>query len=313
MSATTNEPTIKGSEILKKLQYDPDYDEVYQKFRHRALKTHVKKGEFPKPLYTNDDDNDLIFSYKEVLEHLGVEDLNEPFLTLEEMAEHLNAKIGNVNNWAMRGKIPSHRLTSGKGSPYYFRASEVEAAMQSQVTFDSVWSNMFVKHIVMRDVFALLLEFARIPDDSKQILQDILIDNKTVTQISLEQTITKEGARQRFMAAIDLLYKGLTQISETFSPFANTSLKTILELATKQLKADGGPELLLNVEIPKLIEESDLSNRAKNILRTKGIVFIKDLINVKESNLVKTQNCGASTVAEIKEFAKENNIFISWI
>ncbi len=58
---------------------------------------------------------------------------NEPLVTPEQLSEHLQISVRDVNELARLGKIPAHEIpsTTGKRPRRRFRISEVEQFLKS--------------------------------------------------------------------------------------------------------------------------------------------------------------------------------------
>jgi excisionase family DNA binding protein len=52
-------------------------------------------------------------------------------LTARELAEQLGVSAGTIVDWAEAGRLPGFRLGGSKGGRLRFRASEVEAVVES--------------------------------------------------------------------------------------------------------------------------------------------------------------------------------------
>ena len=73
------------------------------------------------------------------------------------------------------------------------------------------------------------------------------------------------------------------------------------EEPTKEKAADSVPELAFNPALLKKVDELELSVRSANCLKNDNIVYIGDLIQKTEAEMLRTPNFGRKSLNEIKE------------
>jgi DNA-directed RNA polymerase subunit alpha len=73
------------------------------------------------------------------------------------------------------------------------------------------------------------------------------------------------------------------------------------EEPTKEKAADAVPELAFNPALLKKVDELELSVRSANCLKNDNIVYIGDLIQKTEAEMLRTPNFGRKSLNEIKE------------
>jgi DNA-directed RNA polymerase subunit alpha len=73
------------------------------------------------------------------------------------------------------------------------------------------------------------------------------------------------------------------------------------EEPSKEKSQDSVPELAFNPALLKKIDELELSVRSANCLRNENIVFVGDLIQKTEADMLRTPNFGRKSLNEIKE------------
>ncbi|MBL8598258.1 MAG: DNA-directed RNA polymerase subunit alpha, partial [Devosia sp.] len=73
------------------------------------------------------------------------------------------------------------------------------------------------------------------------------------------------------------------------------------EEPTKEKAQDSVPELAFNPALLKKVDELELSVRSANCLKNDNIVYIGDLIQKTEAEMLRTPNFGRKSLNEIKE------------
>src|SRR5690606_36527271 len=73
------------------------------------------------------------------------------------------------------------------------------------------------------------------------------------------------------------------------------------EEPTKEKSEDAAPELAFNPALLKKVDELELSVRSANCLKNDNIVYIGDLIQKSEAEMLRTPNFGRKSLNEIKE------------
>ena len=73
------------------------------------------------------------------------------------------------------------------------------------------------------------------------------------------------------------------------------------EEPTKEKAQDAVPELAFNPALLKKVDELELSVRSANCLKNDNIVYIGDLIQKTEAEMLRTPNFGRKSLNEIKE------------
>jgi DNA-directed RNA polymerase subunit alpha len=69
----------------------------------------------------------------------------------------------------------------------------------------------------------------------------------------------------------------------------------------KEVREERAPELEFNAALLKKVDELELSVRSANCLKNDNIVYIGDLIQKTEAEMLRTPNFGRKSLNEIKE------------
>jgi DNA-directed RNA polymerase subunit alpha len=92
---------------------------------------------------------------------------------------------------------------------------------------------------------------------------------------------------------------GLIPVDSLYSPVKKVSYK--VEEPTKAVEETRHPELAFNAALLKKVDELELSVRSANCLKNDNIVYIGDLIQKTEAEMLRTPNFGRKSLNEIKE------------
>jgi DNA-directed RNA polymerase subunit alpha len=79
------------------------------------------------------------------------------------------------------------------------------------------------------------------------------------------------------------------------------SIFVSFEEPKKEVPAEAAPELAFNPALLKKVDELELSVRSANCLKNDNIVYIGDLIQKTEAEMLRTPNFGRKSLNEIKE------------
>ena len=84
-------------------------------------------------------------------------------------------------------------------------------------------------------------------------------------------------------------------VQDQLSVFVN------FEEPKKEMPFERQPELVFNAALLKKVDELELSVRSANCLKNDNIVYIGDLIQKTEAEMLRTPNFGRKSLNEIKE------------
>ncbi|HOV05392.1 MAG TPA: DNA-directed RNA polymerase subunit alpha C-terminal domain-containing protein, partial [Kaistiaceae bacterium] len=113
----------------------------------------------------------------------------------------------------------------------------------------------------------------------------VLDYDKLTLQIETDGSITPEDS-VAYAARI---------LQDQLSIFVN------FEEPEKEVAAEQAPELAFNPALLKKVDELELSVRSANCLKNDNIVYIGDLIQKTEAEMLRTPNFGRKSLNEIKE------------
>lgn len=98
----------------------------------------------------------------------------------------------------------------------------------------------------------------------------------------------------------DAIRKAATILNHQLSAFA--------ELKDKSVSAEENEKVKINPILFKLVDDLELTVRAANCLKSENILYIGDLVQRHESDLLKTPNLGRKSLAEIKSILSEHGL-----
>ena len=82
----------------------------------------------------------------------------------------------------------------------------------------------------------------------------------------------------------------------------------LIDIKTVQLNAGGGPKF--NKNLLKRVEELELSVRSMNCLKNDNIIYIGDLVQKTEPEMLRTPNFGRKSLNEIKEVLSTMSLYL---
>lgn len=88
----------------------------------------------------------------------------------------------------------------------------------------------------------------------------------------------------------------------------NHQLSAFTELRDKNVSAEESEKIKINPILFKLVDELELTVRAANCLKSENVLYIGDLVQRQESDLLKTPNLGRKSLAEIKSILQEHGL-----
>ncbi len=80
----------------------------------------------------------------------------------------------------------------------------------------------------------------------------------------------------------------------------------------REVAEDSVPELAFNPALLKKVDELELSVRSANCLKNDNIVYIGDLIQKTEAEMLRTPNFGRKSLNEIKEVLAQMGLHLAW-
>lgn len=122
--------------------------------------------------------------------------------------------------------------------------------------------------------------------------------DKLILEVETDGTVTPEDA-------IGISAKILQDQLSVFVNFAHTELKNDKQEEKQKLSFD--PVLL------KRVEELELSVRSANCLKNDNIIYIGDLVQKTEAEMLKTPNFGRKSLNEIKQILNELNLTLGMV
>lgn len=120
------------------------------------------------------------------------------------------------------------------------------------------------------------------------------VDDARVGQVTDYDKLTLEIETNGVVSPEDAVAFAARILQDQFTPFINFE-EVEEEAAPKEEELDFNPNLLMKVE------ELELSVRSANCLKNDNIVYIGDLVQKSESEMLKTPNFGRKSLNEIKE------------
>ena len=295
-----------------------DCDEVKRILGVSDLRTFMSTENFPKPFFNEDK---LVFDKELINKYFNVDNIDEPFLSIEDAANYLELTVPRLAHLALRSRIPSYRLKHVKGSGYLFRKSELEKFREVKISGDTEFANYYIANQLVKDMLFLFLQkfYAVSPEDRGfEIMSKYLFDSATLEDIGQYYDISRERVRQIVQENVNKIKHYDFCNEQDYMSLQKKVAQQELEI-THLRKVSGVGSL--NEEANKIIDifssllstkllDCDLSVRATNSLYNGNIITVYDLLPSCRKNflgLKKLKNMGKTTINELREFIKEKD------
>lgn len=143
----------------------------------------------------------------------------------------------------------------------------------------------------------------RLPDVRRSALWRHRNSDQASVEVRLDAKIVLNGD---YLLRVDLNREEVAHLF--FLLCADCSLEDLMELweHARSLQEDGPlPRLPFNPVMLKKVDELDLSVRSSNCLKNDNIVYVGDLVQRGEAELLRTPNFGRKSTTEIKEALRQ--------
>lgn len=153
-----------------------------------------------------------------------------------------------------------------------------------------------------------------------EVLIAVFYDNLTFAQIGVKRQLTRGRIKQIYTNALRRILKGLDETDQLIKQIhklleRNAALEKML-VTYIESEIDSAKEHLLKnmpeatqVILRERIENTELSNRAKNSLSFGGIETVLQLVDLDLKGLLSIRNMGKRTAEEIQSFMQKNNLY----
>ena len=299
-----NEKAVTGNFLKEKLLIKSD----------RTIESLVIGGSLPTPVKETEN-SDLLFDKEAVLEKLGVKSLEEEFINTETVAKILDVDVSTVQSFARKGLIPSYRLKNVKGSHILYLPSEIEAAKQYTIEWNSSFANYFGIRESIKLIFSKLLddEQSLLTQRETDILRLVLLEDKKPEEIAEKFTLTTSRIRHIFQNSIKRLSVKLNNLGEKLSlSYSLQEEVNALKSKLGEYEEEQNKMTVLPLKIKKTLSVNlksfNLSARTINILDNADIETVADLARMKRTDFLKFRNAGKKSVDELEELLKDNGL-----
>jgi predicted DNA-binding protein YlxM (UPF0122 family) len=273
---------------------------------------------------------------QEIIDALGVDDLSEPFLDINQAAKFLNCSRVYLHDRASRGFVPYYQFESKKGSPFLFRKSQLMKMYSLKLDFDYKLIENYVKFKPFLNLLRLYMNSSVIKksltEQKLEIFNAYYFENKTFDDIRKKYNFTRQGVQSILQKTNSQLLDRLSQINNFLAIKENELV--VKKLKTQNIKLKHTIRILreecvcgkmketqesgvdyshkaLKMLDKKLID-CNLSVRALGCLKSAGIETVEQLIEYDLKELLKFRNFGERSLKEIKAFLKENDLKLNY-
>jgi RNA polymerase sigma factor (sigma-70 family) len=292
-----------------------------------AIHYNNRVGNLPKPISKSKNvGTEFLYSKIEVAQALGLDNLDEPFLTMDEAVKFLHMAPSNIKELCRNKFVPLPYYTLGgdirTGSRYYFRQSELEAYLKQDKLGlikqhpggcrgrgNSNYKLNFLLNVLQR-----ALENSNLSQRESEVLKMAMIDNQSLEEIGEKFNLSRERVRQILEKARHRLLrrlsatKNLEAIIQDLRLTNGSLTKTIKDLEGKLNLPPSLPPTSTDRLLATPIDELELSVRAHNCLKAANIKTLGELAQLQEYELLKFRNFGRKALNELSYLLEEHNL-----
>ncbi len=149
----------------------------------------------------------------------------------------------------------------------------------------------------------------------RQVLKDVLVDNKSYQEVARlrgqnaqRQEFIFTRAFEKLVHAIDETHSSILahrKLEEELEK-VNSELEMLKEKISRQNKLTPKQKQLLDTSIDRL----DLSARTQNVCSRNEIMVLSDLVKLTRREFMALRNCGEASVAEVEKIFRKHGL--SW-
>jgi DNA-directed RNA polymerase subunit alpha len=129
-------------------------------------------------------------------------------------------------------------------------------------------------------------------------------ENARVGQITNYDRLVMEVETNGVIRPEDAVAYAARILQDQLKPFIN------FDEPEEEEKEDAAPELPFNRNLLRKVDELELSVRSANCLKNDNIVYIGDLVQKTEAEMLRTPNFGRKSLNEIKEVLAQMGIHL---
>ncbi len=180
----------------------------------RTFDDYVKRGFFKQLVISNN----IVYDVENICERLGIENLNEPMLTSEQVAKMLGCSNGTIIQRAKNGLLPCYKFANGRKRRIYFLKRQIDEYKKIHVEFQYDIVNRAYKLIFYRAIILTLLETEtftnKFTETEAEITRNYFIDNQTMQTIGDKFRFSKQRANEVIETACNKLLNNVIEVKE---------------------------------------------------------------------------------------------------
>lgn len=290
----------------------------------RTIDAYIKRGVFKQvgdaPKF--DPFDFALFDRQHICNILGLKTLpDEPFLTTEEAIEIIGLpkeyKSGLIRAYCRRHKIPFYILENAKGTKTYFLRSELESSVEYKLKWGSEFPDLVAKNHFLTEIFKVIMRYdfsSSLKEKQKLIIEEVIFNRKTISQISKELNVSHENCRtsfydgcKRMFYQISMLNFNLSRLSELSQENIKLQLENnILIERLSEFTKESTPIEKQNIEnLSQTFNDDNLSVRTAKLLNRMEVKTLYDLSLFTRSEVEKYRNVGKKTINGLESLLKQ--------
>jgi len=300
--------------------------ELMQLLKHSkaTIDRHIKAGHLPRPI----SDNQYLFRRQDIAKKIGVDDLDEEFILIEEAAEILGFGVAILRSMchSKHWPVPHYKLIAKRGSGYLFRRSELEKYKQVSLVKSCQCLAYEDKYNLLIEVFSSVAtlagsEFGCLSLVQANVLREAIVHGKQLPELAKDYVKSGESVRQTLIKAKGNLKTWLPRLNDYVVNSKkeirrliqeNKHLKKENKALAKDIQAyeiDNVHALYLDVD-KVLLSDLEVSTRIKYAAKALDVTFLDEFCEYTANDFLCLKNFGRVALAELKNKLAEHDLYL---
>jgi len=294
----------------------------------KAIAYHCAVDNLPKPIREGKGIGNTYFDRAAVADRLGVNNLDEPFLTEAEAAKYLNTSVAIVKMLINHSYLPLkyYEISAKTGARTLFRKSDLELYKAGKDKNFLHQNKCFCtdKLEFVIGIFDSVLTIGGLSKREQDVMREYYVNGLLQDKIGQKYNLGHERIRQILEKAKLWLRRNIADLQEMQKRLAVVGAQNkVLEAKVNDLTASLNSRLLRmdNVKLVDDIPQFDqrhlpidvlrpyISVRIWNRLRATSLKTLGDLVKMRSIDVLRFRNLGKRSLAELTELLASRGLF----